>query len=311
MRELFRGVFCVLLCFSAACGSRGLDIGAKGSSTDTNGEADSSTVSPLGDAGAGSVVAVTSETPPVPPAGTDSSLAIFNYLNAILPVSATASIGCDEYRAAGYTASRTYLGGNAAAPVEIYCEQTLEGGGWALLHNSLLAAGTTQFWQFPHAERLARKGVAHIGSNFYDGSLYTRGREFMDVIEDINGNVAVAFVADSTSFDASTMRFQGAHFIKGNVNFFNAHFAGGWSASDYDGDTHGTLNCAALYSNVAQHYDTCWYLNLGSDGDAVGGSYADSNLGPHVMRSQLTLLGLAHDGSLYSRVKRISRFVRW
>lgn len=60
--------------------------------------------------------------------------------------------------------------------------------------------------------------------------------------------------------------------------------------------------------NLSQHYSGCWVANLGSDADDP---ILDAGAGPHVFSTVLTALTLASDGTPYSRVRRISRFVRW
>lgn len=62
-----------------------------------------------------------------------------------------------------------------------------------------------------------------------------------------------------------------------------------------------------------QHYGACWAYNLGSDADLSGGdnSLADQRLGPHVHIGTLSFLGAVGDGSDYSRVRAIRRYVSW
>ena len=130
----------------------------------------------------------------------------------------------------------------------------------------------------------------------------------MDVIEDLAGNVAVAFIAEATEFDNGSMTFEEPSLIEGNETIYNCQFAAGWSSIDHDGDTSGTGNCAINYSNVSQHYCACWSYNLGSDADSP---LNDGDLGPHVNSARLSELELEGDGTTYSRVRRISRFVQW
>ncbi|MCZ7686148.1 MAG: hypothetical protein M5U28_48270 [Sandaracinaceae bacterium] len=92
------------------------------------------------------------------------------------------------------------------------------------------------------------------------------------------------------------------------MGVFDAHVDAGWSAPDRDEDTSATTNCATDYNSVTQHYGACWNYNLGSDADTPT---SDGFAGPHVHNSVLTALALTGDGSTYSRVRRISRFVRW
>jgi len=65
-----------------------------------------------------------------------------------------------------------------------------------------------------------------------------------------------------------------------------------------------------IYGNIAQHYGTCWYYNLGGDADSP---FDDGGVGPHVNNSILTPLGLALQpgGGQYSQVHRIARYTRW
>jgi hypothetical protein len=88
---------------------------------------------------------------------------------------------------------------------------------------------------------------------------------------------------------------------------YDCHFAAGWSSSDYDGDTYADGQCSASYSNVAQHYCACWNYNLGSDADAP---LLDGGWGPHVATGVLSAMGLGGDATNYSRVRRITRWIR-
>jgi hypothetical protein len=132
----------------------------------------------------------------------------------------------------------------------------------------------------------------------------------MDVIEDLRGKSAVAMVASSSGISSTTMRFSNPQLVSGNDYFFQAQFAAGWSAPDYDGDTTSIANCATMYSGVTQHYSDCWAVNLGSDAEVVNSSRADGSVGPHMYGPTIDALGLVRDGSLYSRVRRVSRFVK-
>jgi hypothetical protein len=130
----------------------------------------------------------------------------------------------------------------------------------------------------------------------------------MDIIEDLQGKAVMAFVATTDGINNTTMRFNNPAKVSGNDDVYNTHFASGWSAPDYDGDTSTTSNCATQYSNVTQHYGGCWNVNLGSDADTP---FLDSGAGPHIAASIVTALALSSDGPGYSRVRRLSRFVRW
>jgi len=104
------------------------------------------------------------------------------------------------------------------------------------------------------------------------------------------------------------MHFNKPERVEGDEGLFRTQFAAGWSAPDYDGDAHEADNCANAYNGVTQHYERCWVTNVGSDAESGG---ADERLGPHVHPSLVEAFGLASDGSNYTRVRRISRFVRW
>lgn len=231
----------------------------------------------------------------------------------------TAGASCTALRAAGITQSGAYWVNNPASadaaqvakPVLVYCDQVTNGGGWALIVNSVLAPNTLDFWSMPYATRFGRRGRVSLDANFYDGSLYqTAPATYMDVMEDLRGTIAVAFVATSDGINNTTMRFANPVRTSGDDDSFACQFASGWSASDYDGDTNGA-NCAPLYNNVMQHYCSCWNYNLGSDADTSGGDNTDQRLGPHVHKDRAAALGFATDGSDYTRVRRISRFVKW
>ncbi len=189
---------------------------------------------------------------------------------------------------------------------DVYCDQTTEGGGWALVYNSVLGTNATNFWNILYPDRLNRRGRVSMDSNFYDGSLYPTGTRFMDVIEDLEGKVAIAMVADSAGINMASMTFLNPAFVTGNQNIYASQFAAGWSSPDFDNDTHASVNCAVKYLNVTQHYSNCWVYNLGSDANAP---YDDGYVGPHVRTTDLTAMGLSDDTTSYSRVRRISRFV--
>lgn len=193
-------------------------------------------------------------------------------------------------------------------PQLVYCEQVAHGGGWALVYNSVLGTDSRFFWNIPYAQRLARRGHASIDANFYDGGLYQMANaEYLDVVEDLQGQEFTLFVATASGINNSTMRFAEPSLIEGVSSLYNNHFAEGWSAPDFDGDT-SEANCAEMYSQVTQHYGSCWSYNLGSDASNDAGN-EDANVGPHLRGT--TVEGIATDGTTYTRVRRISRFVRW
>jgi hypothetical protein len=181
------------------------------------------------------------------------------------------------------------------------------------VYNSVLRLDgtTTAFWNIAYADRFATIGAPSTSDNYYAGSMYRRGTSFLDVITDLDGKDAVAMRADSQGLNPQTMAFISPVRVSGNPGVFENQFAAGWSSRDFDGDQ-DTGNCATQYSNVTQHYDSCWIYNLGSDYDVPR---LDGGVGPHVHRDALIELGLQPqspaDGGLHSRVKRITRYVRW
>jgi hypothetical protein len=220
---------------------------------------------------------------------------------------------CAELRVAGMPSGPYWLhDAQGNPPFQVYCEQQLNGGGWAMVLNSVRRSdgATTAFWQFKYADRLKQLGTPAADQNYYDGPLYLIGTEYMDVFVDLQDKTSVAAVMTATGIDPATMQFTAPMLTVGNASVYTAQFASGWSAQDFDGDPYGPSNCAALYSNVAQHYGQCWAYNLGADAD---GPVLDGGVGPHVGNSVLTALGLALEPGTgnYSQVKRIARFARW
>lgn len=208
-----------------------------------------------------------------------------------------------------------YLKPDGTQAITAYCDLETQGGGWALVYNSVLGTNTTDFWNIPYAERLGRRGRPSLDSNFYDGSLYPYRKtefvstvQYMDIIEDLRGKATVVFTAQVDGFDTSTMRFQNPQQLSGDTLIYAEQFAAGWSAPDYDGDLRPGLQCATHYANVTQHYKDCFYYSLGADAEP---EYEDGKVGPHLSSSRATALQLASDGTGYTRVRRISRFVRW
>jgi hypothetical protein len=221
---------------------------------------------------------------------------------------------CAELRVAGAPSGVYWLSDpvTPGAAFEAYCEQQLNGGGWVMLENSVRRADgtTTAFWQFKYADRLKQMGTLAVDQNYYNGALYLSGKEYMDVFVDLQGKTAVAAVMTATGFNPTTMQFTNPLLTVGNTDVFGSQFAGGWSSQDRDLDPAANDNCATLYSNVAQHYGSCWAYSLGSDADEPK---LDGGVGPHVHNPVLTDLGLALQGTtgVYSQVKRIARFTRW
>jgi hypothetical protein len=182
------------------------------------------------------------------------------------------------------------------------------GGGWTLVYNSVLGINTTDFWNIPYLDRFGRRGKPSIDALFYDGSLYQYGTVYMDVIEDLQGKIVVAMVAEARGIDPYSMHFESPRYVSGHWGIYNAQFAGGWSAPDFDGDPWSGGACAISYGNVTQHYSGCWYYSLGADAD---GTVEDGKVGPHLHSPTAIALGLSTDGSAYTRVRRITRYVKW
>ncbi len=232
----------------------------------------------------------------------------------VLGSQAMPAADCAELRDAGVPSGVGWVRhpDGVSPAFEVYCEQELNGGGWAMLYNSVLRddGTTTAFWQFGYAARLGRLGSPAPDENYYDGALYLIATSYFDVFTDLGGATAVALEVGATGFDQASMAFIAPTLVSGNPSVFDAHYAAGWSARDRDGDSYADGNCSALFSDVAQHYSACWNYNLGSDADEP---LLDGGVGPHVANGILTALGLTPqaDGGSYSRVQRIARFARW
>jgi hypothetical protein len=194
-----------------------------------------------------------------------------------------------------------------AQPRITYCDMETNGGGWTLVYNSLLGVNTLDFWNIPYLERLGRRGRPSLDALFYDGSLYLHGKAYMDVIEDLQGKIVVAMTASAEGIDPYSMRFISPQLSSGNPAIFQSQFAASWSTREFDGDT-WSGNCASWYGNVTQHYGDCWVYNLGVDADLP---FEDGRVGPHLQSGTALSLGLGTDGTPYTRVRRISRFVKW
>lgn len=245
----------------------------------------------------------------------DDARAADGSVDAALGTEAAPALSCRQVREVLGPVSGVYwLREDVAQPTfQAYCEQGVEGGGWAVVYNSVLRidGATTAFWNISYADRLATKGAPSVTDNYYAGSMYQRGTSFLDVITDLDGKDAVAMRAESPlGIDPQTMVFRSPELVSGSSSVFQNQFAQGWSSPDHDGDRYAPYNCAAFYSNVTQHYGACWAYNLGSDADAP---FLDGGVGPHVHMATLVELGLqpAADPGGYSRVKRITRYVRW
>ena len=160
-----------------------------------------------------------------------------------------------------------------------------------------------------YGERFSTKGTPAPDTNYYQGSLYAIGREYMDAITDLQGTTAAIVTATVEGIDPETMEFVGEVRTFGDVEAFNNHFGYGMSASDHDGDP-SEGSCALRYGHVLQHYRDCWSWNYGFDADP---NTADGGVGPHASNWLLQTWGLAiePEGGRYSRVERIARYVRW
>lgn len=224
---------------------------------------------------------------------------------------------CAELRDAGVPSGTAWVRhpDGVSAAFEVYCEQELGGGGWAMLYNSVFREDgtTTAFWQFDYAARLGRMGTAAPDENYYQGALYLIGTSYLDVFTDLSGVTAVAAEVSATGFDQASMAFIAPTRVAGSEGVFVNQFATGWSSHDHDGDTY-TDNCATRFGNVAQHYSSCWSYSLGADADGEP-PFLDGGVGPHVANGILAEDGIEltpqADGGAYSRVQRIARFARW
>jgi len=182
-------------------------------------------------------------------------------------------------------------------------EAGVNDGAWTVVFNAVDASATPDFWNIPYAQRLGQRGTLAVNQNFYDGAQYFTNHLYMEVIEDVNGKAVVAFIATATGIDASNMRLQNPVLIQGDSEIYGSHFAGGWSSPDFDDD--GWIwNCSHYnYTYVTQHFGSgCGYYYLGGDPDPAGRGVK----APHLYNPQA--LGLASDGTRWTRVKRITRY---
>ena len=200
-------------------------------------------------------------------------------------------------------------GGAPDDAIQVYCDMDTEGGGWAMVVNSIGGAGDTlPFWQLTYSGRFVVKGTPSPGANFYAGVLYQYGVEYRDVVHDLSRASAEAARVTVGGFDPINMTFVAPTLVSGLDGVFTCHFAGGWASQDFDNDSN-PASCSQAYENVAQHYCSCWNINLGSDADEP---HADGGWGPHASTpAVMTPLGLGDDGTAYTRLSRFSRWARW
>jgi len=269
-------------------------------------------------AGCGSVSPASGQLDATPSDSRASDATSIDGLSPVLGTTGNPAGTCAELHVAGMPSDAYWVRDPAGSgpAFEVYCEQEVNGGGWAMVENSVRRDdGTTAaFWQFTYADRLKRFGAIAPDQNYYDGSLYLIGTEYMDVFVDLQGKTAVAAVMTASGFTPASMQFTDPVLTVGNAQVFNGQFALGWSSQDFDNDTAAKDNCATLYGNISQHYGDCWAYSLGSDADhAADGSVLDGGVGPHVINVVLTALSLSAqpDGGNYSQVQRIARFTRW
>jgi hypothetical protein len=220
----------------------------------------------------------------------------------------TALANCQALQSAGVALSGTYwIRPAGSTPRTAYCDMETNGGGWTLVYNSVLGVNTAEFWNISHWDRFGRRGSPRIESLFYEGNLYSHGKTYMDVVEDLRGKSIIVLIAEAGGIDPYSMRFISPRYISGHPGIYSAQFASGWSAPDFDSDL-WEQNCATYYGNVTQHYGSCWHYNLGVDADIP---IYDGGVGPHMHSATATSVGAYSDGSVYTRVRRISRFVKW
>ncbi|MDM8557780.1 hypothetical protein [Candidatus Parabeggiatoa sp. HSG14] len=168
-------------------------------------------------------------------------------------------------------------------------------------------ADTLAFWQIPYQDRFKVKGIPELGFNYYNPTLYQTGPAiYVDVVEDLDGKVAMLMTASADGIDPKTMKMINPKFLGGQDGAYNAQFASGWSSDDYDGDTSSTDNCATHFGKITQHYSSCWNYNLGADADSP---VDDKHWGPHLHSPDAQSLNLKTDGSGYTRVRRITRYI--
>jgi hypothetical protein len=226
---------------------------------------------------------------------------------------ANPATSCVALKNAGATSGVFYLKDANNTAFQTYCDQTRNGGGWALVYRSISSTlgTTTAFWAIPYAQRLAQKGDPAVGFNYYGGAVYHFGREYMDTFTDVQDKTVIAMVASTTGINETTMKFTSPSLQVGNNEVYSSQFAAGWAASDYDNDGLTSGSCTQ-FGGGTQHYNGCFVYALAADGETP---YDDAGWGPHVKDTELDALQLARQpnapAGLYSRVKMIERYARW
>ncbi len=267
----------------------------------------------------GSTTTTTTDTTPTTPTSCKDALD-----NDILTMSGVITIDPD--------------GAGPEMPLEVYCDQETDGGGWALVYSSIGTdpGVTTAFWNISYEMRLETKvdppGTPPAPSkNCYVGRLYRYGKQYRDdVVDSMGTEVKGALRAKATGINEATMKLQGAAQDAGNLStdIYSSQFAAGWSAPGgmiNDHDPHPT-NCADDWQSVTQHYGGCWNYSLGAstlNADAMVTDTLDGGWGPHMINAAIKQINMALPmgstplvtaGGLNgqaSRMNRISRFTRW